>query len=386
MTYLDNAATTPMDRRVLEKMMPYFTDIFGNASSIHRAGQEAKKAIETARREVATFVGAESREVVFTSGGTEADNMALWGIARANAPEGGHVILSAIEHHAVLHTGDELVKAGYEVSLVPPGPDGRVRVEDVAALVRGDTFLISVMWANNETGAVEPVGELASFAKERGIFFHSDAVQAAGHIPVRMDEVPVDAIALAAHKLAGPKGTGALIVRSGVKIAPLIVGGSHERGRRAGTENVAGIVGFAEACRLWAEEGSERQRRLEALGDRLWEGLSRIEGAHRHGPGSGGMHHIVNVRFDHVDGETLLLNLDLAGIAASSGSACASGSLDPSHVLLAMGLSREEARGAVRFSVGLQNTEEDIERAIRATADIVDRTRRLAPSLGKGGA
>jgi len=383
MPYLDNAATTPLEPRVLEKMMPYLTGVFGNPSSIHRFGQEAKKAIETAHREVASFVGAEPREVIFTSGGTEADNMALWGIARANAPTGGHLILSAIEHHAVLHTGEEMARAGYAVDVVKPGPDGRLRAEDVAALIRPDTFLISVMWANNETGAVQPVAELAALARERGLLFHSDAVQAAGHLPVRMDEVPVSSIALAAHKLSGPKGTGALVIRSGVKISPLIVGGAHERGRRAGTENVAGIVGFAEACRLWRIEGQARQARLDALGDRLAGGLSAISGARRHGPGEGGMRHIVNVGFDGVDGETLLLNLDLMGVAASSGSACTSGSLDPSHVLLAMGLSREEAQGAVRFSLGIQNTEEDVDEAVRATAASVERMRSLLPSPGR---
>lgn len=382
--YLDNASTTPIDPRVLEVMMPYLTGVYGNASSIHRFGQEARKGIEKARQEVGRLVGAEPREVIFTSGGTEADNLALFGLARAHGSQ-GHVIVSSVEHHAVLHAADGLQSMGYRVSRAPVDPEGRVPVDSVKDLLQDDTFLISVMWANNETGTLQPIRELAELAKSRGILFHSDAVQAAGHLEISMREIPVDALSLSSHKLSGPKGAGALVLRTGVKIEPTAVGGSHERGRRAGTENVAALVGFGEAARLWQAEGDERQKRLALLADQLWDGLSKIPGARRNGPLEGGIGHIVNVRYDEVDGEALLLNLDLAGVAASSGSACTSGSLEPSHVLLAMGRDRDEARGAIRFSLGITNDEADVEAAIQATKDAVTRMRSLMhPVAGRG--
>jgi len=383
--YLDNAATTPVEGRVLEAMLPYFTGTFGNASSVHGFGQAAKRALEAARREVALLVGAQPSEVIFTAGGTEADNTALLGLVRASGRKEGRVIVSAIEHKAVLHVADELEALGYGVTRLGAASSGAVEAASLRRAMTDDTILVSIMWANNETGVVQPVEDLARIAHERGALFHSDAVQAAGHVPIDMRAAGVDALSLSGHKLSGPKGIGALVVHQGVRIQPLLVGGAHERGRRAGTENVAGAVGFGEAARLWRIEGQERQARLREMGDALWRGLSAIPGAHRNGDPALGMGHIVNVRFDGCDGEAILLNLDLEGIAASSGSACSAGSIEATHVLLAMGFTREEAMGAVRFSLGIANTMEDVEAAVDAARRAVERVRRMGPSLvGRG--
>lgn len=383
--YLDNAATTPVEGRVLEAMLPYFTGTFGNASSVHGFGQAAKRALEAARREVALLVGAQPSEVIFTAGGTEADNTALLGLVRASGRKEGHVIVSAIEHKAVLHVADELEALGYRVTRLDAAASGAVEAASLQKAMTDDTILVSIMWANNETGVVQPVEDLARIARERGALFHSDAVQAAGHVPINMRAAGVDALSLSGHKLSGPKGIGALVVRQGLKIQPLLVGGAHERGRRAGTENVAGAVGFGEAARLWRIEGQERQGRLREMGDALWRGLSAIPGAHRNGDPALGMGHIVNVRFDGCDGEAILLNLDLEGVAASSGSACSAGSIEATHVLLAMGFRREEAMGAVRFSLGIANTMGDVEAAVAATGRAVERVRQMGSSLvGRG--
>ncbi len=383
MHYLDHAATTPLEPRVLEVMAPYLNGAYGNPSSIHRLGQEAKRAVEAARRQVAELAGARAQEVIFTGSGTEADNMALFGLVEAAGLKDAHLVISSIEHHAVLHAADRLERLGVSVSRVDPEPDGRVTVDAVLAQVRPTTRLVSVMWVNNETGAVQPIAALGQALRERKVLFHTDAVQAAGHLSLDFGGLAIDAMSLSAHKLSGPKGVGALVVRSGVPIDPLLVGGAQERSRRAGTENVAGIVGFGEAAELWRTEQAERQARLEALGERLWQGLSAIPGVSRHGLGGPSVGHIVNVRFAEVDGEALLLNLDLADVAASSGSACSSGSLDPSHVLMAMGLSREEAAGAVRFSLGIASTDADVEAAVAATREVVDRLRRLTERTGE---
>lgn len=383
MHYLDHAATTPLEPRVREAMTPYLDGIYGNPSSIHRVGQEAKRAVEAARRQVAELVGARAPEVIFTGSGTEADNLALFGLTEAQGLEGAHVVVSAIEHHAVLHAADRLERLGVAVSRVAPEADGCLSVDRVLAVLRPNTRLVSVMWVNNETGVVQPIPALAAALKERHLLFHTDAVQAAGHLPIAFSELGLDALSLSAHKLSGPKGVGALVLRQGIAIDPLVVGGAQERSRRAGTENVAGIVGFGRAAELWRLEQQTRQAGLEALGEQLWRGLSAIPGATLHGSQAVRVGHIVNVSFSRVDGEALLLNLDLADVAASSGSACSSGSLDPSHVLAAMGLGREQAQGAVRFSLGISSNEADVKAAITATRDAVDRLRRLTKPSGE---
>ncbi|MHB1505651.1 MAG: cysteine desulfurase family protein [Sulfobacillus sp.] len=383
MHYLDHAATTPLDPRVKDAMLPYLDHAFGNPSSIHRLGQEAKRAVEAARRQVAELVGAKAPEVIFTGSGTEADNLALFGLTEAGGLQGAHVVISAIEHHAVLHAADRLERLGASVCRVAPERDGRLSVDAVLAALRPNTRLVSAMWVNNETGVVQPIAELAAALRQRHILFHTDAVQAAGHLTIRFSDLGVDALSLSAHKLSGPKGVGALVLRSGVPVDPLLVGGAQERSRRAGTENVAGIVGFGQAAALWGSEQSTRQSRLEELSTRLRQGLAAIPGALFHGATAENVGHIVNVRFAGVDGEALLLNLDLADVAASSGSACTSGSLDPSHVLMAMGMDRQEAAGAVRFSLGVTSTEQDVAAAITATAQAVQRLRHLATSRGE---
>ncbi len=383
MHYLDHAATTPLDPRVREAMLPFLDGAFGNPSSIHRAGQEAKRAVEAARRQVAELVGAKAPDVIFTGSGTEADNLALFGLTEAKGLKGAHIVISAIEHHAVLHAADRLERLGAEVSLVAPNSSGRIEVDSVLAALRPGTRLVSVMWVNNETGVVQPISELAAALGQRQILFHTDAVQAAGHLSISFSELGAAALSLSAHKLSGPKGVGALVVRAGVPIDPLLVGGAQERSRRAGTENVAGIVGFGRAAELWRLEQADRQRKLEDLGRQLRTGLAAISGANFHGEGADKVGHIVNVRFSGVDGEALLLNLDLADVAASSGSACTSGSLDPSHVLMAMGLDRAQASGAVRFSLGVASTAKDVAAAVLATGQVVDRLRRLTGPSGE---
>ena len=380
--YLDYAATTPTHPEVVKAMLPYFTDIFGNPSSIYSYGQEAKGAIEEARAKVADLIGARGEEIVFTSGGTEADNFALKGVAFANENKGNHIITSPIEHHAVIETCRFLERRGFRITCLPVDEYGGIDPGDVRKAITDKTILISVMQANNEMGTIEPIAEIGRIAKEAGIYFHTDAVQTVGHIPVDVNELEVDLLSMSAHKLYGPKGVGALYIRKGTKLVPLIHGGEQEKKRRASTENVPGIVGLGKAVELARQDMTEEAERLTYLRDRLIKGLlewidhSRLNGHPRHR-----LPNNVNVSVDYVEGESMLLNLDLEGICASTGSACSSASLEPSHVLLALGLSPEQAHGSLRFSLGKWTTEEEIERVLEVLPRVVAKLRAMSPLL-----
>jgi len=376
--YLDNSATTRVDDLVLAAMLPCFQNVFGNASSIHTFGQEARTAVEQARREVAGLIGADTREVVFTSGGTEADNSALWGVFRSGYRPGRHVITTRIEHPAVLATCKSLESAGAEVTFLPVRSTGQVDLADVAAALRGDTVLISVMHANNETGVVQPIREIAALARERGIVLHTDAVQSAAKIPVNVGELGVDLMSISGHKFHAPKGVGAMYIRKGTKFAPFMTGGSHERKRRAGTENVPSIVGLGAAARLAQERLAEMGSRVRGLRDRLEAGvLDRVTGARVNGTAER-LPNIVNFSFDGLEGEAALIALDLEGVAVSTGSACSSGSLEPSHVLSAMGLRAETVQSSLRFSLCYHTTDAEIDRALDKLVKVVERLRGLS--------
>jgi cysteine desulfurase len=380
--YLDHAATTPTRPEVMKAMLPYFTHAFGNPSSIHSLGQEAKGAVEEARTKVAELIGARSEEIVFTSGGTEADNFALKGIAYANEDKGNHIITTSIEHHAVLEVCKFLGRRGLRISYLPVDKYGLVDPQDVRKAITDKTILISVMHANNEVGAIEPVEEIGRIAREAGIYFHTDAVQTVGHIPVNVDELKADLLSISAHKLYGPKGAGVLYVRKGTKLVSLMHGGAHEKRRRAGTENVPAIVGLGKAVELAGQEVGKEAERLAYLRDKLIEGLGeKIDHIRLNGHPTRRLPNNVNVSIDFVEGESMLLNLDLAGICASTGSACSSASLEPSHVLLALGLSPEQAHGSLRFTLGLENTEADVERVLEVLPGIVARLRAMSPLL-----
>jgi len=387
--YLDYAATTPTHPEVVEAMLPYFSDAFGNPSSIHSFGQEAKAVMEEARDKIAALIGARSEEIVFTSGGTEADNFAVKGIAWANEGKGNHIITTAIEHHAVVESCKFLERRGFEITYLPLDSYGVVNPEDVKKTITDKTILISVIHASNEVGTIEPVAEIGEIARERGVSFHTDAVQTVGHIPVNVDELGVDLLAMSAHKLYGPKGVGALYIRKGTKIIPFMHGGEQERRRRASTENVPGIVGLGKAAEMAQREMDEEGKRLITLRDKLITGLcQRIDHIRLNGHPSQRLPNNVHVSIEFVEGESMLLNLDLEGIAASTGSACSSGSLEPSHVLLAMGLSHELAHGSLRFTLGRDSTEEDIERVVEVLPQIVAKLRSMSPllksSVGEG--
>jgi cysteine desulfurase len=376
--YLDNSATTPLDAAVLEAMLPALGGIFGNASSIHLFGQEARAVVEEARRAVADLVGADTREVVFTSGGTESDNWALWGTLWGGRRPGGHVVTTRVEHPAVLATCAAMERRGVEVTRVPVDASGRVDPGAVADAVREGTILISVMHSNNETGVVQPVAEIAEIARKRGVPLHTDAVQSAGKVPVDVRELGVDLLSLSAHKIHGPKGVGALWIRKGTPIAPFLTGGAQERKRRAGTENVPAIAGFGAAARLAAERLPEMGGRVAALRDRFERGaLMSIPGGSVNGRGPR-LPNITNLSFERLEGEAAVIALDLEGVAASTGSACSSGSLEPSHVLRGMGLRPEVVQGSLRFSLGRQNTEEEIDRALEILGKVVGRLRTLS--------
>jgi cysteine desulfurase len=381
--YLDHNATTPVDPAVLEAMLPYLRDVFGNASSVHEPGRAAREAVEQARAQVARLIGAEPREIVFTSGGTEADNQAVRGVLElARTPEGrpGHVITSAIEHPAVLNTCQHVAKRGHPVTYLPVDVTGRVKLEELAPALTPETVLVSVMLANNEIGTIQPVPEIARLAHEKGVTVHTDAVQALGRIPVDVGDLGVDLLTISAHKVYGPKGTGALCVRRGTRIAPLIHGGHHESRRRAGTENVPGIVGFGRACEIAGQRLAEVAAREARLRDRLQQGiLARVPHAQVNGHLTERLPNTLNVGFTFVEGEALLMNLDLEGIAVSTGSACSSGDLKPSHVLLALGLDHASAHGTLRFSLGRANTEAEIDATIDAVARVVERVRAMSP-------
>lgn len=386
--YLDHAATTPLDPLVLEAMLPYLTTVTGNPSSVHREGREARKGLDTARREVAAVLGARPVEIVFTASGSEADALAIRGVVEASSPRLPHVVTSAIEHHAVLHTVQALERQGRcRATYVPVDAEGFVDPDAVAAAVTDDTVLVSVMYANNEVGTIEPVAEIARAVKRRNprVLVHTDAVQAAGALDLDVNRLGVDLLSLAAHKFYGPKGVGALYVRDGVRLAPLVLGGAQERNRRAGTENVAGAVGLAAALRLAHAERDARNRHCARLRDRLLlEIPARIPGVRVNGPrdGAARLPNNVNCSIAGIEIEALLLGLDLAGIAASNGAACTSGSLEPSHVLTAMGVPDELARTSLRLTLGKDTSEADIERVLAVLPPLVARLRAAAaPAL-----
>jgi cysteine desulfurase len=376
--YLDHAASTPLHPQVLEAMVAYWRQKFGNPSSIHAFGRQARQALDDARDRIASRLSCRPSELVFTSGGTESDNAAIFGAAFAQQGR-NHIITTEIEHHAVLHACKELESRGIRVTYLPVDRDGRVDPESVRQAIRPDTFLISVMYGNNETGTIQPIQEIGTIARERGILFHVDAVQALGAVPLRLDSLPVDLMSFSAHKINGPQGVGALYISRQAKIHPFLFGGMQERKRRAGTENVAGIIGFAEAVQLAVEHLETRVRSLQAIRLSFIAQLERLlgpENIHLNGHPRECLPHIANISFPGTDTETLLMNLDLEGIAASSGSACTAGSLSISHVLLAMNLPEDLARSAVRFSFGLGNTMEEAEYAAEKIATIVRRLRK----------
>jgi cysteine desulfurase len=382
--YLDHAATTPLDPRVLETMLPYLASTWGNPSSIYYEGREARKALEAARRDVAAVLGSRPNDIVFTSGGSESDNTAIRGAAYASVRRGRHIITSAIEHHAVLHAVEQLEQEGFEATYLPVDGEGFVDTEDLRAALRPDTTLVSVMYANNEVGTIEPIAELAAIVKEfdRHIVFHTDAVQAAGMLDINVEHLGIDLLALTAHKFYGPKGVGALYIRPRTPFLGQLLGGSQERNRRAGTEDVAGALGFARALALAYEEIDARKAHVRSLRDYLWRELPRrlpgvrVTGAldpDRRLPNS------FSCCLEGVEGEAVLIQMDLNGIAASSGSACTTGSLEPSHVLTAMGLPSDLARSSLRLTLGKDNTREDIDYLLSKLPDIVEKLRRLAP-------
>ena len=377
--YLDHAATTPIRAEVLEAMMPYLTEQFGNASTVYSWGREARKALDQARQTVADVIGADFNEIIFTSGGSEADNLAIKGAAWEYSHKGKHIITSCIEHPAVLNTMKRLEQEGFEVTYLPVSPEGIVSVEAFQNALRNDTILVSIMHANNEIGTIQPIAEIGKIAHERGILVHTDAVQSVGLLDVNVKELNVDMLSMSAHKLYGPKGVGALYVRKGVRLVPLIHGGGQERRRRAGTENLAGIVGFAKALALAEAEKADVVPKIQKLRDRLLDGILQIPHVRLNGSRTNRLPNNVNVCFEFIEGESLLLNLDMKGIAASSGSACTSGSLDPSHVLLALGLPHEIAHGSLRLSLGKDNTEAEIDYVLECLPPIVDRLRQMSP-------
>lgn len=377
--YLDNAATTAVAPEVLEAMLPYFTEVYGNPSSIHATGRTAHKAVDQARRQVAAAIGAQPQEIYFTAGGSESDNWAIKGTALAQQRKGNHIITSAIEHHAVLHTCAWLEKHGFEVTYLPVDEFGRVNPEDVEKAITDKTILISIMTANNEIGTIQPIREIGAIARAHKILFHTDAVQAVGAIPVNVDEMNVDMLSMSGHKFHGPKGIGALYIRKGVRIDTLIHGGAQERGLRAGTENLPGIVGIGRAIELAVANLDENAARMTALRDRLIDGiLERIPDARINGHRTQRLPNNCNVSIRYIEGEAMLLRLDLAGIAASSGSACTSGSLDPSHVLLAIGLPHEIAHGSLRLTLGADTTEKDIDAVLDTLPGIVSDLRAMS--------
>ena len=377
--YLDNAATTAVSPEVLTAMLPYFTECYGNPSSIHSTGRDAHKAVDAARRQVAAAINADPAEIYFTAGGSESDNWAIKGTAFAKRDKGNHIITTAIEHHAVLHTCQWLEKQGFEVTYLPVDENGLVSVEDVEKAITDKTILISIMAANNEIGTIEPIAEIGALARSRGILFHTDAVQAVGAIPVDVKAMNIDMLSMSGHKFHGPKGIGALYVRKGVRLDTLIAGGAQERGKRAGTENLPGIVGIGKAIEIATRDMEANAERMTRLRDKLIHGiLEEIPDVRLNGHPTRRLPNNVNVSVRYIEGEALLLRLDLAGIAGSSGSACTSGSLDPSHVLLAIGLPHEIAHGSLRLTLGTDTTEADIDEVLDKLPGIVKNLRDMS--------
>ncbi len=378
--YLDHNATTPLHPEVLEAMLPYYKEAFGNPSTIYSFGQETRKATDEARETVANLIGASPEEIIFTSGGTEADNLALKGVPAALEKKGKHIVASSIEHHAVLSTLKYLEKRGYKVSFLPVDEHGWLDPGEVEEAITSQTVLISVMHANNEVGTIEPISEIGEIAQKAGIYLHTDAVQTIGKIKVNVDDLKVDLLSLSAHKFYGPKGVGALYVRKGTRIYPLLHGGYQERRRRAGTENVAGIVGLGKSAEIAPKEMVQQSRRESNLRDRLEKMIrENINHCQLNGHPTQRLPNTLNISFEFIEGESLILNLDLKGIAASTGSACTSGSLEPSHVLMAMGVAPEIAQGSIRFSLGRDNRKEDIDYTVENLVEIVTRLREMSP-------
>jgi cysteine desulfurase len=375
--YLDNNATTPVLPEVFDAMRPYFAEHFGNASSIHHHGQDARAAIEHAREAVAALLGCRSSEIVFTSGGTEADNLAIFGLIRP----GDHIMTSTIEHHAVLNSCKRLAADHCEVTCVPVTSRGLVDPQEVKRAIRPNTKLITIMFANNETGVLQPIDEISNIAAEADIYFHTDAVQAAGKIPIDVNKIGCDLLTISGHKVHGPQGVGALYIRKGTQLDPMLYGGSHERSRRAGTENVPGIVGLGKAAAL-AQAGFEREedKKMAVMRDHLERDLLKLDSTGINGTGAPRVPNTTNIYFDGVDGEALVIALDLKGLAVSTGAACSSGAIEPSHVLTAMGLTRDQAKSSIRFSLGKQNTPEDVDFALEIIPETVARLRALSPS------
>lgn len=378
--YFDHSATTPTDPEVAKLVVEHMTEKFGNPSSVHIFGREAHKAVDIARKQVADLIGAQPNEIFFNSGGTESDNLALKGIAFANRNKGNHIITTAVEHHAILHTCEYLEKQGFEVTYLPVDENALVKLEDLKNAITDKTILISVMFANNEVGTIQPIKEIGQIAREKGIYFHTDAVQVVGNYPIDVNECNIDLLSMSGHKFHGPKGIGALYVRRGIRIQSIQQGGGQERNMRAGTENVPGIVGLGKAAEIAKNEMDTKIKRITSLRDKLIKGIqAKIPDIKLNGHATQRMPGNVNFSFYYVEGESLLLNLDIKGIAASSGSACTSGSLDPSHVLLAMGMSHEVAHGSLRISLGRGNTEEDIDYCLEVLPEIIERLRSMSP-------
>ncbi|GEQ19653.1 cysteine desulfurase IscS [Clostridium butyricum] len=378
--YMDYSATTYVKPEVLEEMMPYFTEKFGNPSSFYGISRETKRAIDTAREKVAKGLNCLPDEVYFTGGGSEADNWAIKGIASAHKNKGNHIITTKIEHHAVLHTCQYLEKNGFEVTYLDVDSEGFINLDDLKNAITDKTILVSIMFANNEIGTIQPVKEIGEICKEKKVFFHTDAVQAVGNVPIDVKEMNIDMLSLAGHKIYGPKGIGVLYIKKGIKIDNLIHGGAQEKNRRAGTENIAGIVGLGKAMELATCNIEEHMEKMTALRDRLIDGLLKIPYTNLNGPrGEKRLPGNVNVRFRFIEGESILLSLDFKGVCASSGSACTSGSLDPSHVLLAIGLPHELAHGSLRLTLGAGSTEEDVDYVLEVTPPIIERLRNMSP-------
>ncbi len=378
--YLDHAATTYVKPEVFETMKPYFCEHFGNASSIYTLGRDSKKTIEEAREKVAKALGAQAREIYFTGSGSEADNWAIKGIANANKKKGNHIIASAIEHPAILNSCKYLESEGFEVTYLPVDSDGLVSLEDLKKSVKDTTILISIMFANNEIGTIQPIQEIGAFAREKGIYFHTDAVQAIGNVAIDVEKLNIDLLSLSGHKFYGPKGVGALYVRKGVRISSFIHGGAQERGKRASTENLPGVIGLGKAIELAAENMETYNKKLLDLREKTIEGLmAKIPYIRLNGHRTSRLPGNVNISFQYIEGESLLLMLDMIGVCGSSGSACSSGSLDPSHVLMAIGLPHEIAHGSLRLTFGEENTQEDVDFILEEIPKIVSRLRDMSP-------
>ena len=380
MIYLDNAATTKMSEISIKAMLPYMNEIYGNPSSLHSAGQTAAQALNDARERIAGCLGCSAREITFTSGGSEADNQAIISAAKLGERSGKkHIISTAFEHHAVLHTLKKLEKQGFEVTLLDVHENGIITADEVKAAIRPDTCLVTVMFANNEIGTVQPIAEIGAVCREKGVIFHTDAVQAAGHIAINTQEMNIDMLSLSAHKFHGPKGIGVLYARKGIPLSVLIEGGAQERGKRAGTENIPAIMGMAAALEEACRNAEENAKKVSAIRDRLIDGLSKIPHSVLNGDAENRLPGNVNFCFEGIEGESLLLLLDDKGICASSGSACTSGSLDPSHVLLAIGRPHEIAHGSLRLSISEENTLDEAEYTIKAVSDVVELLRGISP-------